>query len=152
LYKVEPRLCVLARNLLTNDAFRLALLDEPIDGWPEVPLVVKPCAFACRAERLAWAACGPDRTIVGPSGAAEAVGPDTDASEEVDLGIGLEVIWRQVLDAAFQHVAGSDQVLVDEFTKPRCGVRVDFVVGGSGFGHAAALPSPSTQSRPLGKT
>ena len=30
MYKVEPRLCVLACNLLTNDDCRATLLDEPI--------------------------------------------------------------------------------------------------------------------------
>jgi hypothetical protein len=86
LYKVEPRLCVLACNLLTNDDWRATLFDEPIPARPEVPLISKPAAFACRAERLARAGTGPDGPVVGPPGAPEGVGPDADTGEEVALG------------------------------------------------------------------
>jgi hypothetical protein len=34
LNKVEPRLCVLARNLLSKDDCRASLLDEVEPGWP----------------------------------------------------------------------------------------------------------------------
>ena len=51
LYKVEPSKAVLARNLFTKDDWRAALADEVVEGGPEVPLVSKPAAFACRAER-----------------------------------------------------------------------------------------------------
>jgi hypothetical protein len=54
-YKVDPRIDVLACNLLTNDDCRSALLDEPVECGPQMPLVSKPIAFACRAERLTWA-------------------------------------------------------------------------------------------------
>jgi hypothetical protein len=55
LYKVEPSKAVFARNLFAKDDCRLALLDEIVEVRPEVPLVIKPCSFACRAERLARA-------------------------------------------------------------------------------------------------
>jgi hypothetical protein len=63
-YKVEPRACVAARNLLSKDDCRLALFDEVLPGRPEVPLVSKPSAFACRAERLARTGTGPNRSII----------------------------------------------------------------------------------------
>lgn len=64
LYKVEPRLCVLARNLLSNDRCRATLLNEVVKGGPEMPLIVKPASFTCRAERLARTASCPDWAII----------------------------------------------------------------------------------------
>jgi hypothetical protein len=52
LYKVEPTEAVFACNLFTKDNVRAALADEVVEGWPQVPLIIKPCSFACRAERL----------------------------------------------------------------------------------------------------
>jgi hypothetical protein len=51
-YKVEPTEAVFRRNLFTKDDWRLALADEVMERWPQVPLIIKPCSFACRAERL----------------------------------------------------------------------------------------------------
>jgi hypothetical protein len=34
LYKVDPSKSVFARNLLTKDDVRLALLDEVVESWP----------------------------------------------------------------------------------------------------------------------
>jgi hypothetical protein len=68
LYKVEPLQAVFTCNLLAKDDWRSALADEPVERRPKVPLISKPCAFACRAERLAWAGTRPDRAVVGPSG------------------------------------------------------------------------------------
>src|ERR1700743_1690028 len=58
LNKVEPSKSVWARNLLSKYwyASRLGVFDEVEPCWPEVPLVREPSRFACRAERLAWAA------------------------------------------------------------------------------------------------
>jgi hypothetical protein len=47
LYKVDPRLDSFARNLLSKDDCRAALLDEPVEVRPKVPLVIKPASFAC---------------------------------------------------------------------------------------------------------
>jgi hypothetical protein len=33
-YKVDPWVCVFARNLLTNDDSRAALADEVVEVWP----------------------------------------------------------------------------------------------------------------------
>jgi len=55
LNKVEPRFCVLARNLLSKEVCRAALFDEVEPVRPQMPLVSKPIAATCRAERLARA-------------------------------------------------------------------------------------------------
>lgn len=97
-YKIEPVKGIFARNLLTNDDCRATLADEPMPVGPEVPLVVKPIAFACRAERLARAGAGPDRTVVGPSGRAEGEGPDADSGEEMALSKSSKLVWGDVTD------------------------------------------------------
>jgi hypothetical protein len=66
-YKVEPCEAILARNLFSKDNWRLTLADEVVECGPEVPLVIKPAAFACRGERLARTGSGPHRTVLGPS-------------------------------------------------------------------------------------
>lgn len=53
LNKVEPSESIFARNLLAKDTDRAALCDEIVQERPKVPLVIKPCAFTCAAERLA---------------------------------------------------------------------------------------------------
>lgn len=131
LYKVEPRLRVLACNLLTKDFSRAALADEPGKMWPEMTRVIKPSSFACRGERLARTGTGPNRSIIWPAGAAKGERPDADSREEVALCVVLEVIWVNILDRSFVdvarcYVAGGDQV-----SKPLGGIWVDFVVVGS---------------------
>jgi hypothetical protein len=92
LYKVEPTEAVLACNLLAKDDWRAALADEVVPVRPEVPLVSNPASCACRAERLARTGSGPYLAVVGPTGAAQGVGPDPDACEEVALGEASEII------------------------------------------------------------
>lgn len=128
LYKVEPSEAVLARNLLSKNDVRSALLNEPVEGWPEVPLVSKPAAFACRAERLARAGAGPDWLVVSPSGASQGVGPDADPGEEVDLDELPQVFRVKVFDAPLVHNAGGDMPLLDQLAQPRGGLRVNLVI------------------------
>lgn len=128
LYKVDPRICVFARNLLSKDDCRLALADEPMEVRPEVPLVIKPTSRACRAERLARTGTSPNRSIIGPAGAAKGVGPSADAGEEMALGVGLEVIWVNILDRSFVNVAWRDVACGNQIADPLRGVWVDFVV------------------------
>lgn len=87
LYKVEPRLCVTACNLLTKEDSRAALANEVVPGRPKMPLVSKPSSFTCRAERLAGARACPDLAVVTPAGAPQGVAPDSDAGEEMALPI-----------------------------------------------------------------
>jgi hypothetical protein len=98
LYSVEPLKAVLACNLLAKDDWRAALADEMVERGPKVPLVSKPCSFACRAERLTGTGASPDRAVVGPSGEAQGVGPDSDTGEEVDLGVSAQVRSSQLMN------------------------------------------------------
>ena len=83
-----------------------------------MPLVSKPSAFACRAERLARAGSGPERAIVGNACEAQGVAPHADAGEEVALGVSHKVIWDDILDASFIHVSRRDVALADELSEP----------------------------------
>jgi hypothetical protein len=100
-----------------------------------VPLVSKPAAFACRAERLAWAGSGPDFGRVGPSGFAQGEGPDADAGEEMALNKSGKVGRYDIFDAPLVDLARRDQAVGDQLAQPRRGKRVVFVVIGR---HAAA--------------
>jgi hypothetical protein len=91
LNKVDPRVCVTARNLLSKDRCRAALLDEVEERRPKVPLVSKPSSRACRAERLAGTGTSPNRSVVSPAGAAKCIAPDTGTGKEVALGVWFEV-------------------------------------------------------------
>jgi hypothetical protein len=107
----------------------LALIDEPEPGGPKVPLVIKPCSFARRAERLAWAGASPDGTVVGPTGLTECVTPDPDPREKMALSVRFEIGWRDIFDTPFVHIAGRDLPSLNQFAQPRCRKRVDFIVG-----------------------
>jgi len=108
LYKVDPRVSVLACNLLSKDDWRLALADEPMEVRPEVPLVIKPSSRACLGERLARTGTGPNRSIIWPGGAAKSVGPHPDTGEEMALGVGLEVVWSNIADVPLVDIARRD--------------------------------------------
>jgi len=108
LYKVEPRLCVLACNLLTKDFSRAALADEPGKMWPEMARVIKPKSLACLGVRLARTGTGPNRSVIWPAGAAKGERPATEAGEEMALGIRAEVIGVHVLYGSFVDVAWRD--------------------------------------------
>ena len=95
-YSVEPAEAVLARNLLSKDNWRAALVDEHVEGGPEVALVVKTFALTGGAEGLARATSGPDGPVVGPSGEAEGVAPDADTGEEVALSVAAQVCRSHV--------------------------------------------------------
>lgn len=73
-----------------------------------MPLVSKPIAFACRAERLTRAAGSPDWPVVWPSGAAQGVAPDADAGEEMALSESFKVVGSYIFDAPFVYDAGRD--------------------------------------------
>lgn len=117
-----------ARDLLSKDDWRAALRDEPMQRWPEVPLVIKPCAFACLGERLARTASGPDGAVVRPSGLPESKGPKSDAGEEVAAVVGLEVVGADVLDAPGVDVSVRKKSSCDEPVEPVCFRLIDLVV------------------------
>lgn len=93
-----------------------------------MPLVLKPSAFTCRAERLARARASPHGSIARPSGKVKGVGPSADAGEKVALGVSDKVGRSHVLDASFIHVPCRNVAGLDEFAQRCGGVRVDFVV------------------------
>ncbi len=108
-------------------------MDEVEESGPKVPLVISPAAFTCRAERLARAGAGPDGAVVGPSGAAEGMGPDADPGEEVALRESVEVIGRNILDRAGINLAGRDLAGGDQRAQPFGGAGVILIVVGSGM-------------------
>jgi hypothetical protein len=98
LYKVDPSIRVLTRNLFTINSFRFALADKVEPRGPQMPLVSKPAAFACLAERLAGArACPNSRSVRNPSDA-QRVGPDADTCEEVTLSESGKVAGSHIFD------------------------------------------------------
>jgi hypothetical protein len=159
-YKVEPSEAVFRCNLLAKDEFRTALFDEPMERGPKVPLISKPAAFACRAERLAGTGAGPDRSIVGPSGLSQGEAPDADASEEVALNKSGKVGRSDIFDAPFVDLAMRNEAIGDQFAQPRRRERVVLVVVGphphrqqssrSRCSFARSSASRSWRSRPSG--
>lgn len=150
LYKVDPSIRVVARNLLSKNNCRSALADEVVPGWPQVPLVSKCQSFACLGERLAGTGAGPDGPVVGPACAAQCQRPDADSGEEVVLAISPEVLGSHILNISFiyiarRYVAGGDQV-----AQP-CGcIWIDLVVIGAHIpathkGHSGGLSQVGQQ-------
>ena len=93
-----------------------------------MPLVVKPSAFTCRAERLARARASPHGSITRPSGKVKGVSPAAEASEKMTLGIAGEFVGSDIFNAprvddAARNLAGIHKVL-----QPCGAVGIDFVV------------------------
>ncbi len=128
LYKVDPRVCVATCNLLSKDRCRAPLRDEVMEGGPEMPLVIKPSARACRAERLARAGTGPNRSVIGPAGTPQGQAPYSDAGEEVALGESAQVGGVNIFNAPFVHHPWRDVPGSDEVAQPLSRVLIDLVV------------------------
>lgn len=106
-----------------------------------MPLVSSPESFACCAEWLARWGAGPNRSIVGPPGAAEGVGPDSNASEEMTLGESNEVVGSNIDNTPGVDLARGDMPPADQFTEPGGGSRVQFVIVSAGHQAARFLAS-----------
>jgi hypothetical protein len=145
-YKVDPRVDSLARNLLSKDDWRPTLRDEVLPGGPKMPPVCKPSAFTCRAERLARAAASPDGSTRRPSGKSQCKGPTPNSGEEMALHVSAQVVGGDILDAPFVYVASRDQARRDQVAQPLGGLRVEFVVVG-GRGHATSAVITSSNCR-----
>jgi hypothetical protein len=128
--KVEPTEAVLACNLLTKHDVRAALRDELEPRGPQVPLISKPSALACVAERLAGATARPNSAIVRPPSESEGIGPDADPGEEVTLREAGEVTGPHVEDGPFIDNSRGDQPRVDKLAQPGRGLGVVLVVVG----------------------
>jgi len=104
-YKVDPRLDSFRCNLLSKDDCRLTLFDEVLKSGPEVPLVIKPSAFACRAERLARTGASPNRSVVAPSGRPKGMAPDANTGKEMALGKSAQIAWENIFNTPFINIA-----------------------------------------------
>src|SRR5690606_4634523 len=128
LNKIPPLKGILACNLLANDDWRAALTDEVVPCGPQMPLVVKPSAFACRGERLARTAASPNSLVISPTSLAKCKRPDSDSSKEVALGELSQVRGSDIHNAAPVNDSGGDVAGSDEVLKPLCGIVVNLVV------------------------
>jgi hypothetical protein len=108
-YSIEPAVANRCFNLLTKDDWRAALADEAIPYRPEVAIVGPAFAFAGRAERLARAGSGPNRSVVGPACESQGEAPSADAGEKMALLISSKVIRRHLGNAALVHISGRNQ-------------------------------------------
>ena len=79
-----------------------------VERGPKVPLVSKPCASACRAERLARAGSGPDGVAVGPTGLPQSVRPPAEPGEKVALGVAKQIGRPDISDIPLVYVAWGD--------------------------------------------
>jgi hypothetical protein len=140
--KVEPSKAVLGRNLFTKYRCRTADFDEVVPRRPEMPLVSSPRSFACRAERLARAGAGPDRPFIGPSGAAQGVGPGADPGEEVALGVSHKFVWPNVLDGSLIDYPVRYRSRFYQFPEPCCFFAVDLVI----IDHRSGIEPPRRMS------
>ncbi len=132
-YKVEPTEAVLACNLFAKDCVRAALRDEVEEGRPEMPLVVKPSAFACRAERLAGARCCPNWAIVRPPSTSQGVGPDADPPKQMHLDEIPHIVGVHIFDASVIYYPRRDLARLNEFAQPIRRKRINFVIVGPLF-------------------
>lgn len=126
--EIKPSLFNRVRNLLSKDFCRLALCDEVVPGWPEVPLISKPKSFACLAERLARTGTGPNRSVIWEPGAAKGERPNSDPGEEVTLRESAQIAWMDIFDTPFIHDAWRDVAGLYQVSQPLGGVGVELVI------------------------
>jgi hypothetical protein len=129
LNKIEPRVRFI--RLLTKDDVRPALLDEWKPERPKVARIFEALAKTGFAEGPTRTGTGPNRSVIWPSGAPEAQGPESDASEEVDLGVSSDVFGLESLDRAFVDDAMGNLALLNEMAEPGGFALVVFVVEGT---------------------
>src|SRR5208282_2884150 len=112
--KIEPLETVRARNLLSKDNWRTALLDETEPLRPEVPRIVESHLATRFRERLTGAAPRPDWSVVRPTCLQERVRPDPDACEEVSLGKVFHVLRFEFDDTTLAYVTPWDVTSVNQ--------------------------------------
>lgn len=125
---VEPSKSVLGRNLFAKHNDRADGLDEPEELGPEVTVVRGARSFPGRAEGLAGAGAGPNRSSVVPTCASQGVAPDTDPGEEMALDVSPEVVRINVTDASLIYVPRRDVAGRDEVPQPLGGIGINLVV------------------------
>jgi hypothetical protein len=127
-YSVEPREAVRARNLLSKDDWRPALVNKFEPPRPEVSRVHDAVTAPGDGEGLAGATPGPDRPVVGPPGEAEGVAPDSDACEEMRLSRCSHVFTGHLENAARIDAPLGDVPGVGEVLQPLRRERLELVV------------------------
>jgi len=95
---------------------------------PEVASVCATFFPACGTEGLTGAATCPNRSVIGPAGEGECVGPSADACEEVALVEADEVFGFNVSDVSRIDYPHRDRTNGDELLEPVRGVGIDLVV------------------------
>jgi hypothetical protein len=123
---MEPFTSTSARNLLSNNDWRATLFDEMVKNGPEVPLVIKPATFACRAERLTWAGTGPNLST--PLLDSEGGIPDTDAGEEMDTVVSIEIGGRDVENRFVIYDPRSYEASIHKIAEPSTAKGVGIVI------------------------
>jgi hypothetical protein len=88
----------LPANLLSHNNGCSNTLDEPIEVWPKMPLIVSPSAFPRDREGLTWATSCNENKFIWPSGETGGMRPSSNPGEEVVLGEASESIWVDVFD------------------------------------------------------
>lgn len=114
--------------MFTNNDWRAALADEPVDGWKEVSGISNPCSFACVAERLAWEGGGPYGQFFGPSGEPEGVVPPTDSGEKVDASKSGKLGWNNIVYISGVYGSWGDKFAPRKLPEPRALALVPFIV------------------------
>lgn len=137
---VEPAWPNRSRNLFSKNDCRAALADEVEPDGPEVAFVGEAFALPGRAERLAGAAPGPDRSIVGPAGKSQRVRPSADAGEEMTLGVATEIIRSNVNDTPGIDFTWRDKSSSHEISEPLSCIRIDLVVVGGHQNNRGSQP------------
>ena len=103
---VEPTIASRSANLFSHDASGPDGADKLEKVRPQVPWIIRSAAFSCDRERLAGAACGPERPVVGPAGKPGGDRPSSGSGKEMALGEPRDVIGLYLLDRTGVHHAG----------------------------------------------
>jgi len=85
-------------------------------------------SFARERERLTGAASCPNRSVVGPPGELQGVGPAADTGKEVALPVSGEAAGRDFRDAPLIDASLGDQPRLHQFPKPLGGPWVEVAV------------------------
>jgi hypothetical protein len=125
---MEPLAPKFARNLLSNDCWRIALLDKVPEDGPEVPLIIFPSLLPCGAEWLTGAASRPDWLIFWPPGDTQCKRPSADSCEEMTLDKSNKLGCTNFRDASGVHVSKWDVSASDKLAQPGRGFGVVFIV------------------------
>ncbi len=95
---------------------------------PEMSIVGPAFTFAGAGEGLTGTATRPNRSVIGPAGESERVGPAADAGEPMALDEPLDITGLNVLDVALIDFAIGNQPRFDQLAQPGRRVLVVFVV------------------------